>query len=221
MHNWVNPLFSGYLYGQFKFFRARKIEGFDSCSWEQSSTAGRCEDAGRHSAEAEQYSCPGQHEGTEPGSSAAWPFIGETLHMGTNMPLVFTGSKIRTWGAQDCVSDPSKKGYIRLEKKNELVLACLYALFPLLQSQLDSVPLLNKYLLNLLLTTFQLIRAGIALEILYELSPSRWLIFVFHSSGRVIYYFCLYLIISDTSSTFFSPLYLTQQRLLQQIAVQF
>lgn len=83
------------------------------------------------------------------------------------------------------------------------MLACLHALFPLLQSQLDSVSLLNKYLLNLLLTTFQLIRAGIALEILYELSPSWWLIFVFHSSGRVIYYFCLLLIISHTQFYFF------------------
>lgn len=169
MHNWVKPLFSGYLYGQFKFFRARKT---GEKNWEQSSAAARCEDAGRHSAEAEQYNCPGQCEGTEPGSSAAWPFTGEILHMDTNMPVVFTESKIRTWGAQDCVSDPSKKGCVRLKKKNELVLACLHALFPLLQSQLDSVSLLNKYLLNLLLTTFQLIRAGIALEILYELSPS-------------------------------------------------
>lgn len=59
------------------------------------------------------------------------------------------------------------------------MLLCLPALSPLLQSQLDSVPLLNKYLLNLLLTTFQLIRAGITLEILYELSSSCWLIFCF------------------------------------------
>lgn len=102
---------------------------------------------------------------------------------------------------------PLKKRCVRFNEQNEWAPARLPARSPLLESQLDSVPLLNKYLLNLLLTMFRLIRAGIAVEILYELSTSCWLIFAFHSSGRVKFYFCVYKIISDTlgSSAFLVP----------------
>lgn len=67
---------------------------------------------------------------------------------------------------------PLKKGCVGFNERNEWAPARLPARSPLLESQLDSVPLLNKYLLNLLLTMFQLIRAGIAVEILYGLSSS-------------------------------------------------
>lgn len=79
---------------------------------------------------------------------------------------------------------PLKKGCVRFNERNEWAPARLPACSPLLESQLDSVPLLNKYLLNLLLTMFRLIRAGIAVEILYEHSTSCWLILHFIHLGE-------------------------------------
>lgn len=101
----------------------------------------------------------GDTEGTEPeplsssalcqGDAARGRALG--VCRGTNMWL---GS------AALCFCLLPKSSVYCSERMSRLSLACMLALFSL-QSQLDSVLLLNKYLLNLLLTTFQLIRLGI------------------------------------------------------------
>lgn len=161
MCNWVKPLFSGDLYGYFKCFRGRERGGFGCCVC----AAAHGQDAGRHSAEAQQQSCPDPP--WLPSSSRVTPCTGTQ-----GCPWCLQRAKYMPGEHRVMLLPPLKKGCVRFNERNEWAPARLPARSPLLESQLDSVPLLNKYLLNLLLTMFRLIRAGIAVEILYELSTS-------------------------------------------------
>ena len=74
---------------------------------------------------------------------------------------VCRGANMRQGSAALCFCLlPNSAVYDSERRMSRFLLACMLALFSV-QSQLDSVLLLNKYLLNLLLTTIQLIRPGI------------------------------------------------------------
>lgn len=87
-----------------------------------------------------------------PASSSA-PCKGHPVQ-GHKDVLVVCRRQKTCWGAQGCAPTPLKKGCVRFNERNERAPAHLPARSALLESQLDSVPLLNKYLLNLLLIMF-------------------------------------------------------------------
>lgn len=124
------------------------------------------QDAGRHSAEAQLHGCP-----VPPLAQQQLCSLQGTPSTGTQgCPCCLQRAKNMLREHRVVLLPPLKKGCVRFNERNEWAPARLPARSPLLESQLDSVPLLNKYLLNLLLIMFRLIRAGVAVEILYELS---------------------------------------------------
>lgn len=68
------------------------------------------QDAGRHSAEAQQHSCP-----DPPCPPAALLLAGDTLYRDTRMSLVSAEGKIRAWGAQGCVPGPLEKALRKIQ----------------------------------------------------------------------------------------------------------
>lgn len=130
--------------------------------------AARGQDAGRHSAEAQQHGCPVPSLAHQ----QLCPLQGTPCTGTRGCPWCLQRAKYMLGEHRVVLLPPLKKGCVGFNEWNEWAPARLPARSPLLESQLDSVPLLNKYLLNLLLTMFQLIRAGIAVEILYGLSSS-------------------------------------------------
>lgn len=104
----------------------------------------------------------GDTEGTEPEPLSSSALCQGDAARGRGRALgVCRGTNMWLGSAALCFCLLPKSSVYRSERRmSRLSLACMLALFSL-QSQLDSVLLLNKYLLNLLLTTFQLIRLGI------------------------------------------------------------
>lgn len=103
----------------------------------------------------------GDTEGTEPEPLSSSALCQGDATRGRGRALgVCRGTNMWLGSAALCFCLLPKSSVYCSERMSRLSLACMLALFSL-QSQLDSVLLLNKYLLNLLLTTFQLIRLGI------------------------------------------------------------
>lgn len=112
MCNWVKPLFSGDLCGQFKCFRGReREEGLGAVSGSRlccSTRAGRWEAFCRSTTA--RLPCP------LPGPPAALSFAGDTLHRDTRMSLVSAEGKICAWRAQGCAPAPFEKGLCRIQR---------------------------------------------------------------------------------------------------------
>lgn len=144
MCNWVKPLFSGYLYGQFKFFRARKTEeGLTPVAGSRALLQHAVRTLGGIQQKQNSTAALRDARGQSQGCQRLGPLSGRPCTWTQICPCCLQRAKYALGEHRIVLLPPSKKGCVRFKKKNELVLPCLPALSPLPAKSIRFCPIVK------------------------------------------------------------------------------